>query len=62
MTIFEPKNWHSVRKATAEEAKHDCCGDRYTCNVGLACSCGFKGCEECMKDHLLELHEVKRRT
>jgi hypothetical protein len=50
---------HLVRRANKTEAKQDCCGDRYECNVSHVCSCGFKGCNECMRTHLMDLHMDK---
>lgn len=49
---------HLVRPATIIEAKEDCCGDRYACNVAYICSCGLRGCEGCMKNHIFVIHEA----
>ena len=53
---------HRVREATTEEKEHDCCGDRYPCNVALACSCGVKFCRQDMFSHLLSLHTASVRS
>lgn len=50
---------HTVRKATEEERKEDCCSDRYSVLVSYICSCGKQLCRSCMSQHLLDLHEVK---
>jgi hypothetical protein len=47
---------HLVLDASEEEKKHDCCGDRYLCNVTHVCSCGMKACRSCIESHLLQLH------
>jgi len=52
---------HIIRRANKEEAKQDCCGDRYECNVEYVCSCGYKGCVSCAKEHIFDLHYGKDR-
>ncbi len=47
---------HLIRLATKEEAKIDCCGDRYECNVDYVCSCGEKSCRSCMMRHIFSFH------
>ncbi len=47
---------HLIRQATKEEAKVDCCGDRYSCDVTHVCSCGLHGCGSCISRHLFTLH------
>lgn len=46
---------HRIKPATGKLAKQDCCGDRYPCNIAWVCSCGEKGCRECIADHLFEV-------
>lgn len=47
---------HRYRLATTEEAKWDCCGDRYSCNVVYVCSCGKQACRSCMSHHIMGFH------
>ena len=65
MKNLEPME-HRYRLATIEEAKWDCCGDRYSCNVVYVCACGLRGCTSCMSRHILGFHwdeaaEAKRK-
>jgi hypothetical protein len=47
---------HQLRSANAEEAKQDCCGDRYPCTIDFVCECGEKACTPCIEVHLRNVH------
>lgn len=51
---------HVVRETDTKN--EDCCGDRSICDVRWICSCGERGCDHHMKNHIFELHRQKQLT